>query len=239
MNPASSRPKRRRSYRKSGIYTLKRAVLVLGSRALPAGNTTLGRELRAWRDGLVADLGGPDAVSTQQVALIEKAVTQKLICDSLDAYVLAMGSLVDKRHRTMWPIVRERAAQVTLLQSLLRDLGLERRQKPVPSLAEYLAQRERERAARARGGLSGPGRAAEVHERAAGVTSRREAGEVRPLPHGAGGFLAVGRHRQVLRLRHRSRAWGASRPPDPTKDQLTRMTKWSITSRPAPRGRSR
>jgi hypothetical protein len=137
--PASSRPKRRRSYHKSGAYTLKKAVQVLGSRALPTKRTALGRELRAWRDSLVTDLGGPDAVSTQQVALVEKAVTQKLICDSLDAYVLQMGSLVDKRHRTLWPIVRERTAQVNLLRDLLRDLGLERRAKQLDLAAQLAA----------------------------------------------------------------------------------------------------
>jgi len=112
---------------------------VLGSRALPPASTALGRELRAWRDSLVTDLGGPDVVSTQQLALVEKAVTQKLICDSLDGYVLGMGSLVNKRHRTLWPVVKERAAQVSLLQSLLRDLGLERPAHDV-DLATALAQ---------------------------------------------------------------------------------------------------
>src|SRR5262249_3890756 len=134
MKPPRSRPEGPRPYHKSGLYTLKRAVLVLGSRALPAGNTTLGRELRAWRDSLISDLGGPDVVSTQQRAIIEKAVTQKLIVDSIDAYVLTMESLVNKRHRTLWPVVKERAAQVALLQSLLRDLGLERRQRDVQDL---------------------------------------------------------------------------------------------------------
>jgi hypothetical protein len=118
---------------------MQKAVSVLGSRALPRASTTLGRELRAWRDSLIADLGGADNVSTQQLAIIEKAVTQKLICDSLDGFVLGMASLVNKRHRTLWPIVRERAAQVVLLQSLLRDLGLERRARDVPDLASYLA----------------------------------------------------------------------------------------------------
>ena len=112
---------------------------MLGSRALPPASTALGRELRAWRESLVADLGGPDVVSTQQLALVEKAVTQKLICDSLDGYVLGMVSLVNKRHRTLWPVVRERAAQVTLLQSLLRDLGLERRAKQVDLAAQLAA----------------------------------------------------------------------------------------------------
>ena len=158
--PASSLPKRRRSYHKSGAYTLKKAVQVLGSRALPTKRTALGRELRAWRDGLVADLGGPEAVSTQQLALVEKAVTQKLIVDSLDAYVLQMASLVDRRHRTLWPVVRERAAQVTLLQSILRDLGLQRKPAPTMTLQEYLARKGAERAGGAQ--PSADGSAAQV-----------------------------------------------------------------------------
>lgn len=144
VKPASLRPDRRRPYQKSGLYTLKRAVLVLGSRALPAGNTALGRELRAWRSSLIADLGGPEAVSTQQLVIVEKAVTQKLICDSLDGYVLGLGSLVNKRHRTLWPVIRERAAQVALLQSLLRDLGLERRGQQEKDLALLLAEMHRQ-----------------------------------------------------------------------------------------------
>jgi hypothetical protein len=127
---------RRRNRLRHGLYTMQKAVTLLGSRALPPASSALGRELRGWRDSLVSDLGGPDTVSTQQLAIVEKAVTQKLICDSLDGYVLGMGSLVNKRHRTLWPVVRERAAQVALLQSLLRDLGLERRLQPVTTSRE-------------------------------------------------------------------------------------------------------
>ncbi len=136
MTPTPSLHKRQRPNLKSGLYTLKKAVAVLGSRALLSPRTALGRELRAWRDGLVTDLGGPEAVSTQKLAIVEKAVTQKLICDSLDAYVLSLGSLVNKRSRTLWPVVRERAAQVALLQSLLRDLGLERKARDFDLAAE-------------------------------------------------------------------------------------------------------
>ena len=51
---------------------------------------------------------------------------------------------MNKRHRTLWPVVRERAAQVTLLQSLLRDLGLERRTHEAFDLAAELAKLHRE-----------------------------------------------------------------------------------------------
>ena len=73
--------------------------------------------------------------------------------DSVTAYLLTLPSLVDKRHRRVWQVVRDRAALATQLQSLLRDIGLERRAKQVQTLPEFLANREgRERDA---GGMPG------------------------------------------------------------------------------------
>jgi len=143
MMPARTPKERRRPYTKSGIYTLKRAVAALGSRALPTKRTALGRALAEWRTSLLADLGGVDTVSTQQLALVELAVRTKLLVDSVDAFLLTdTPSLVDKRHRRLWPVVRERQALVGQLQSILRDLGL-RRQKPTMDLAAYLAAKAR------------------------------------------------------------------------------------------------
>src|SRR5437879_1399335 len=56
-----------------GLYQLKRAVRELGGRVLDR-RTGVGRALAEWRDALVADLGGADAVSTQQLALVDLAV---------------------------------------------------------------------------------------------------------------------------------------------------------------------
>jgi len=47
--PAQTPQHRRRPYTKSGVYTLKRAVQTLGSRALPTKRTALGRALHEWR----------------------------------------------------------------------------------------------------------------------------------------------------------------------------------------------
>jgi len=60
MIPARTPQHHRRPYTRSGIYTLKRAVQVLGSRALPTKRTALGRALAEWRSSLVADLGGAE-----------------------------------------------------------------------------------------------------------------------------------------------------------------------------------
>ena len=139
MNPVASRRERRRSYQKSGVYTLKRAVQTLGKRALPSRSTALGRALHEWRTGLVADLGGEDGISTQQRALVEVAVRTKLMLDGVDAYVLGeLGSLVNKRRRCLHPVVRERQSLANQLQAVLRDLGLERKAKPVPSIQDYI-----------------------------------------------------------------------------------------------------
>ncbi len=141
QNGAPLPQKSRRPNLRSGVYTLKKAVKVLGSRMLPSARTPLGRSLREWRESLIADLGGPDSVTTQQLAMVDMAVRTKLLVDSMDAYVLGMPSAVNKRSRCLYPVVKERQALVAQLQSLLRDLGLERRAKPAPDLTAYLASR--------------------------------------------------------------------------------------------------
>jgi len=148
MTPPSSRQKRRRSNLKHGLYTLRTAVQTLGRRALPSRSTALGRALHEWRTSLVADLeGGPDAVSTQQRSLVALATTTKLMVDSIDAYVLTMGSLVDKRHRRLSAVVRERQALVNQvqLQSIVRDLRLERRGQQAKDLAALRGRPQRPR----------------------------------------------------------------------------------------------
>jgi hypothetical protein len=67
------------------------------------------------------------------------------LVDSVDAYVLSMPSPVNRQRRCLHPVVRERQALVGQLQSLLRDLGLDRELPERPSLTEYLATKERER----------------------------------------------------------------------------------------------
>ena len=140
MTEARSPRNGTRPYTKSGIHTLKKAVRKLGSRALPSKSTALGRSLHEWRTSLVADLGGADAVSTAQLTLIELAVRTRLLVDSIDAYILSMESgPVNKRRRCLHPVVRERGSLVNQLQSLLRDLGLERRTRPFDLAVELAA----------------------------------------------------------------------------------------------------
>jgi hypothetical protein len=131
---------RRRPYSRHGITRLKAAVRHLGPRVIDR-RTTLGKALAQWRADLIQDLGGPDAVSTQRAALVDLAVRSKLILDSLDAWLLAQPSLVNKRTRSVLPIVRERQALADGLARYLQALGLDRAERPPVDLGTYLSQR--------------------------------------------------------------------------------------------------
>ena len=126
----ANRPSR---YQKHGVHTLKKAVRTLGARALPPRSTALGRALHEWRESLISDLGGEDAVSTQQLALVDMAVRTKLLVDSVDAYVLAMPSPVNRQRRCLHPVVRERQALVGQLQSLFATLDWSAGCAPFPT----------------------------------------------------------------------------------------------------------
>lgn len=126
--------------RTHGHHALKRAVSSLGSRAIDR-RTAVGRALAAWRHELLADLGGVDNVSTQELALVEQAVRTKLLLDSVDAWLLEQRTLVNKRSRALIPVVRDRNGLVATLRALLGDLGLKRRKEEPLDVGAYLANR--------------------------------------------------------------------------------------------------
>jgi hypothetical protein len=125
---------------KHGLTTMKKALHQLGDRAID-GRTSVGKALGEWRAELVQDLGGRQNVSTQKAAIIDLAVKTKLLLDSIDAWLLTQPSLVNKRRRALLPVVRERQQLADALARYMVALGLERRQAPVKSLTEYLAER--------------------------------------------------------------------------------------------------
>jgi hypothetical protein len=124
-----------------GLTPLKQAVSARGIDALDA-RTTAVRAVNEWRTALVDDLGG--TVSTQKAALIDSAARTLLFLNHIDCYLLELESLVNKRKRSLWPIVRERQALADSLARLLGHLGLERQQRPIKSLREYIEEREQE-----------------------------------------------------------------------------------------------
>jgi hypothetical protein len=96
----------------------------------------------AWRAELTADLGGEDAISTQQRTVVELAATTKLYVDSLDAWIMEHGNLMNARKRAVLPVVKDRMQLADALVRYLTALGLQRRTKQVPDLGSYLAEKK-------------------------------------------------------------------------------------------------
>src|SRR5262245_51150749 len=159
--------RRRRRYSRSGFYALKSALRQLGARVIDR-RTSLGKHLAAWRADLVSDLGGEGALSTQQRAMVDVIVRQKLLLESVDAWLLVQPTLVNSRKRALLPVVRERQGLADSLARYLAQLGLERRAKPVPNLADYLSQRAPRLSAEFTGpsppGAAGPGGETDLRE---------------------------------------------------------------------------
>lgn len=133
---------------KHGLSAMKRAVRELGTRAID-GRTSVAKALSQWRSELIDDLGGRETISTQQAAIVDLATKTKLILDSIDVWLFAQPSLVDRRRRAILPVVRERQQLADALARYLGQLGLERRQPAARSLADVVAEitAEKERTA--------------------------------------------------------------------------------------------
>ncbi len=128
----------RRAYSRHGLYALKARVKVRGFQAIDR-RTAAARALLAWRAELIVDLGGEDAISTQQRTVVELAATTKLYLDSVDVWIMEHGNLINARKRAVLPVVKDRMQLADALVRYLPALGLQRRAKQVPDLGSYVA----------------------------------------------------------------------------------------------------
>lgn len=126
-----------RPYSRTGLHALKARVKVRGLHAIDM-RTAAARALIAWRSELLTDLGGEGNVSAQRLALIDIATRTRLYVDSLDAWIMEQPSLVNRRKKSVLPILRERQQLADSLARILGQLGLERLSKPVKSLADHI-----------------------------------------------------------------------------------------------------
>jgi len=133
--PNSGRP---RSYQKHGLSSTKRALKEWGSRAIDQ-RTRAGRSLIAWREQLIEDLGGIEQVSAQQLTVVELAARTKILLDGIDAWLFEQPSLVNKRDRKLFAVVKERQQLADSLARYMSMLGLERRSQ-VYDLGDYVVE---------------------------------------------------------------------------------------------------
>lgn len=137
---SGSKPKTKqpvRAYRKSGVFGLKRALKRRGIRAMD-GRSVAARAVKEWRRDVEADLGGD--LSRQEQTVLDMASCAVFLLGQIDAWIGANPELlIDRKRRSVAPVVRERLTVAAHLTSLLTTLGLKRVARHV-GLGTYLAR---------------------------------------------------------------------------------------------------
>lgn len=131
------RNRRPREYQQSGHYALQAALRRVQGADWTEGLGDVGVALRDYRAELLEALGGED-VSPQRRAIVDVITRTALLLDSLDAYVLAMPSLVNKSKRQVFAVVQQRQALADSLVRHLQALGLDRVKARTLSASEWL-----------------------------------------------------------------------------------------------------
>src|SRR5262249_7275843 len=96
------------------------------------------RATLAFKQELIAALGGEAQLSPQRRKLIDMAARASLLLDHIDAWLFQQRSLVNARAKTLLPVLVQRQAIADHLTRLLDKLGLDRVVKPI-DLASYYA----------------------------------------------------------------------------------------------------
>ena len=124
------------------MAALRRKILMHGLSVVDK-RTLTAKMLMEWRTGIVNDLGGPEAISSQQTTLIELAVRTKLMLEHIDSFILSQVSIIDIAKKSLYPVVRERGTLANSLVYLLAQLGLERKPRRARSLQSYLEEQSK------------------------------------------------------------------------------------------------
>jgi hypothetical protein len=108
-----------------GLKAVMARVKVVGWNAIDM-RSAAAQSMVAWRNELVRDLGGPEALSAQRMAIVDAVVRTKLYIDHLDQYLASQKSLVNKRKKAIVPALQQRQSLVDSWVRLLSTLGLDR-----------------------------------------------------------------------------------------------------------------
>jgi hypothetical protein len=138
---ARGAPSGNRNAEKHGLSVAREALRRYGSRAIDR-RTSVGRELARWRENLIADLGGKASLSTQEEAIVDLLVRDRILLDSVDTWLLSQTSLATRR-RALIPGLEQRARLADSMGRRLQLLGLKRRTRR-KSVQQVLAEIQRE-----------------------------------------------------------------------------------------------
>ena len=128
-----------RGYSRHGLNAAKARVALRGFAAIDM-RTLAAREMRAFRDDLLGALGGDPEVSPQQRKLVDLAARASLYLDHLDAWLAGQQTLVNRRSRSVLPVLAQRQSIAEHLARLLDRLGLDRVPAKALSLAAIRAE---------------------------------------------------------------------------------------------------
>jgi hypothetical protein len=133
--PRTGPPKGSEFGKKHGAHKLKLQLENLGTAGI-SKNTALGKELARRRQALQADAGGED-LTQLKLDLIEKYQRTELLIETIDVWLFQQPSLINKKNKTLHPVINERNRLVELSVRLAETIGIERRQKAL-DLKSYL-----------------------------------------------------------------------------------------------------
>ena len=114
-----------RSYSRHGLNAVKARVKLRGLAAIDM-RTVAAREMLAFRGELVAALGGDAELSPQRRKLVDLTTRAALYLDHLDGWLAAQQTLVNRRSRSVLPVLLQRQTLADHLAKLLDRLGLDR-----------------------------------------------------------------------------------------------------------------
>ncbi len=134
----SSTPTSTRSRR---ALTAVKARVNLRALAAVDMRTVAAREMMAFRDELVAALGGDTELSPQRRKLVDLAVRVSLYLDHLDAYLAEQKTLINRRSRSVVPVLLQRQTLADHMARLLDKLGLDRVPTKIDNLDRYVAEK--------------------------------------------------------------------------------------------------
>ncbi len=124
-----------------GLHALKVAVKTRDVAALDR-RCAGAKALLQWRLELLTALGGEENVTPQKRVLVDAIVRSKLYLDHVDSFLMTQPSLVNKKRRAVLPILLQREQLVASLSRLLSQIGLERQEGRIKTLAEYIREHD-------------------------------------------------------------------------------------------------
>lgn len=114
-------------------------------RALDTGRldmrSEVGQAIKRLQTRLETDLGGADALSTQERILLDRIVKKVLIIEALETYALSRRSIFKRNGEMIGALGRHYLSYTEALRRDLLAVGLQRRAKDVPNLEAYLQAR--------------------------------------------------------------------------------------------------